>query len=626
MRWIFFLLLFLLVPLAHAEFQVNSYDAKAILMQDGSLSIHETIKYETDVHPDEMFYSIPDEYYSDLSDIQVNSIFVNGEETNYTIYDYEELVGIVWPGVPRGENTVEINYSLKNRAVEYDDYILACWSHFASGRAGDSTHMFDFLFALYYTEEDMVEYKINDSKEGTINVYDKGVKGEYTFLKFPDHVSGCYIFEKGGVNASRHESGSALDALEEADMSRNRTFTPFHRDKLELFCLPILLISFISAYIMYKREKKRPHLAENILPPGSEEPAVVAALVKNDFRFDDLVAATILDLISKGIIGIVELEKDPANVDPDKEHTILFLKKKNAKVKDHERTLLDFIFSEGDKVDLDKRLEDYKKSYFNAPNKLIKPLNKFNREFWPQVQKLLENNGVYKMFLDGERRRDDIRKAFSFGMLLSLGIGMVMTIIMNQPMPAIVGELLVMGIITLWGSTFLLSFLADVVFIQTKARRISKSELMIWGLYSLVFFVFPFNIMLSGIGNNLMFVFFERISIWIPIIVIASAILSQVFFVYSAMMYIKPKIPKNRLDEYAKWEAFHRALKSSRIDEYPPSSAHIWNDILTYATALGEAKRVGRNLSELEYPFARDVDRIFNYGKRSDKRSRLKFS
>jgi hypothetical protein len=312
-------------------------------------------------------------------------------------------------------------------------------------------------------------------------------------------------------------------------------------------------------------------------------------------------------------------------VDPDKEHTILFLKKKNAKVKDHEKTLLDFLFSQGERVDLDKMLDEYKRSAGN-PNRYIRPLNKFNREFWPKVQKLLEDNGVYRMFRDGERRRDNIRKAFSFGVLLSLGIGFIVLIILNQSMPTIIGELFVMGIITLWGSTFLLSFLADVVFTQTKARRVSKSELMIWIFYSLVFFLFPFNIMLTGIGNNLMFVFFDRISIWIPIITIASAILSQVFFVYSSMMYIKPEIPRYRREQYAKWEAFHRALKNSRIKEYPPGSAHIWNDILTYATVLGEAKRVGRNLSELEYPFARDVDRIFNFGKRSDKRDRLKLA
>jgi hypothetical protein len=214
----------------------------------------------------------------------------------------------VWPGAPIGKNTVELNYSIRNMAVEYDDYVMACWGHFASGRAGDYAHMSDFLFAIYRTEQDMVDFRLNDTKDGKTKVYDKGVRGSYTFLKFPDHVSGCYIFEKGGINSTRHESGSALDALDEADMSGNRTFTPFHRDKLELFCVPILLISIVCAYTMYKREKGRPHLAENILPPGKEEPAVVAALVKNDFRFDDLVAATILDLISEGVIGIVELE------------------------------------------------------------------------------------------------------------------------------------------------------------------------------------------------------------------------------------------------------------------------------------------------------------------------------
>ena len=53
-------------------------------------------------------------------------------------------------------------------------------------------------------------------------------------------------------------------------------------------------------------------------------------------------------------------------------------------------------------------------------------------------------------------------------------------------------------------------------------------------------------------------------------------------------------------DEYSKWDAFARAIKSSRLKEYPPSSAVIWGEILVYATALEMAEKVKKNFSELD--------------------------
>jgi uncharacterized membrane protein len=65
-------------------------------------------------------------------------------------------------------------------------------------------------------------------------------------------------------------------------------------------------------------------------------------------------------------------------------------------------------------------------------------------------------------------------------------------------------------------------------------------------------------------------------------------------------IYLKPEVPKRFEKKYAKWAAFERALKSSRIKEHPPSSVVIWGKILVYATALGMTSRVKEHLSELD--------------------------
>jgi uncharacterized membrane protein len=67
-------------------------------------------------------------------------------------------------------------------------------------------------------------------------------------------------------------------------------------------------------------------------------------------------------------------------------------------------------------------------------------------------------------------------------------------------------------------------------------------------------------------------------------------------YYYSAM---KSEYPKMYADEYEKWDAFRRGAQASRLKEYPPGSAVIWGEILTYATALGLADKVKKHLSEL---------------------------
>jgi uncharacterized membrane protein len=86
-----------------------------------------------------------------------------------------------------------------------------------------------------------------------------------------------------------------------------------------------------------------------------------------------------------------------------------------------------------------------------------------------------------------------------------------------------------------------------------------------------------------------------------------------VFFpsaIYAVIGYLKPSAPGVMREEYAKWDAFGRAVKASRLNEYPPSSAVIWGDILVYATALGMADRVKKHMSELDIITSKRLERM----------------
>ncbi len=88
------------------------------------------------------------------------------------------------------------------------------------------------------------------------------------------------------------------------------------------------------------------------------------------------------------------------------------------------------------------------------------------------------------------------------------------------------------------------------------------------------------------------------------------------------------------------------AIKASRLKEYPPASAVIWDDIIVYATVLGLAEKVEKHLSELKafdirkieridkvrtsvftyYVAAHSVSNLSKYGRRSGPRSSGGFS
>ncbi|MFH0737340.1 MAG: DUF2207 domain-containing protein [Candidatus Micrarchaeota archaeon] len=81
---------------------------------------------------------------------------------------------------------------------------------------------------------------------------------------------------------------------------------------------------------------------------------------------------------------------------------------------------------------------------------------------------------------------------------------------------------------------------------------------------------------------------------------ITAIVLFFISVLYIAMHHRRPTVPDALRGEYSLWDAFARAVKASRLKEYPPASAIIWGEILVYATALGLADKVKAHMSELD--------------------------
>ena len=127
-----------------------------------------------------------------------------------------------------------------------------------------------------------------------------------------------------------------------------------------------------------------------------------------------------------------------------------------------------------------------------------------------------------------------------------------------------------------------------------------------WGMYLSLMFFAVMVVFFAGV--YLLSAYDANLSIYL-----SCASLIGIFALFAYLLYVKflgVEIPKGMEDEWAKWDPFYRAVKSSRMKEYPPASAVIWGKILVYATALGVADKVNAHLSEIDAFIAKKVEKV----------------
>lgn len=539
----FILAVISLIRLSSA-FSILGYENEVTVNQDGGISVYERMTFDLEREYSEGFRSIRKEDFGSLSDINVESVMVNGAPEPYDVVMNADQAEIIWKKTHVGQNIVELRYRIADRVQLFNDFARLCYEHYGANWPADAGQFTAKTSLPPEAAGKPVHFEVYSFLQGDARLDGLDVIIDMEGVPSGNYVGGCYLFDRESVLTNNTVNESAFEILQsERDFYGSEPIA-FGEDEpmTHCCCFPMFLLSLVSAAVLSLRELRRPKETETILPPGKEEPAVVSALVRNKYEIKELVAATIVDLINRGVIDIVELEKAGAKpgTEISRERTILMLRKRPADLKDYENSVLDLFFADEKEVDLDAMISKYKTVQSQTvANQLpiVARVAKFNVDFRDQVDSMLAK--------DAEVERLSKSSEFRSTALPFLGIV----------------ALLFIGFIS-------------CALIETDMQWYSQhgEEILLYSIFA------------SAFGFA------------------ALAPLAAYLYLKPEV----PKGSHN-LELYKRWDAFFRGLKASMIREYPPSSAVIWGDILKYATALGLADKVKSHLSELDSALAERV-------------------
>ncbi len=544
MRKCLLLLLFLAFASPSFSFTIDSYSTEAWVLPNGDLAVYEDMVFTLEQEYSEGYRSIRSaDYGGDISNVVLHGATLNGNPVAAHTQINGEDAEIVWEKTTPGKNKVVLNYTLKNLAEAYNDFAKICFEHYGANWAVPARSFQSTMHLPESTRNTEIHFEAYSEKQGTAYADGLAIIIELDDVPPGNYVGGCYLFNNSAVSASRHVNASALQILQNereiygsTSVSNSETLIP------PLCCPPIALaLLAVCAYLIYTYKAPR-KLPESIFPPSNEAPAAVSVLLRARYDEKEILASTILNLINKGVLDIMELEKEGSqhSMELRKERTILFLKKRPKTPRKEEQAVLDMLFGDGQKeVDLDALAEKWKKiSSREAAKESIIP--KKMDEFSKELKSVIKEKGLYKY-----------QKSHSNRLGASASLSMFI------------------GFFFLCGAIDLLFSFPETLPRMAGEGRMAEAA-----------------IILSGFA--------------------ATAIL----FPLSIYLYMRPQPPKGMEGEYAKWDAFRRAVNGTRLNETPPSGAAIWGEILVYATALGIAKKVEKHLSELDTLLASRIQKM----------------
>lgn len=425
-----FLILFVFVCVANA-FTIESYQSQVTVNEDGSITVYENMIFTLEQEYREGYRSIRKEDFGSLSDIAVNSVTVNGQDVNHKKQMAGDKAEIVWLRTHAGENVVELNYSISDRVQLYNDFAKLCFEHYGANWDAPARSFVARTTPPPEAAGKTVHFEVYSRKKGDAYIDGRDIVIEIEQVPSGNYVGGCYLFDRGAVQTTNAVDASAYDILKnEREIYGSVVVLEGERPWLEWCCVPVFLLFALVAAYAYLHEKKRPRLPESLLPPGEEEPAVVTALVRNRYEIKELVAAVIVDLINRGIIDIVELEKKgEAGSEIRRERTILMLKKVPEGLKDYERSVVEFVFGNKKEVDLDMEMAACNLvSDKTDASKLdiVKRMNRFRKDFPKQIEKLFKDSEIKELSNSAEGRKSVVIGATAILAVVGFFVGFAM--------------------------------------------------------------------------------------------------------------------------------------------------------------------------------------------------------
>ena len=380
MRLLFFLLL---LSCACFAFSIESYENRMTVLDNGDIQIYEKMVFDLDRQYNEGFRSIRPDEVGSLDDIVINSVLVDGSASQFKKQVYDGNYEIVWTETYPGINTVELNYTLKNKIEIFDDFARVCYEHYGANWDSNAKTFKSTATLPESSRNKEIHFEIYSTEKGNAYVDDLSIIVEMDDVPSGNYIGGCYLFDRN-ISGKRVE-GSALEILQnERELYGSEPILTPSLSPL-FCCVPVFIIAAVFAGYLYMK-RRTPKYGESILPPSKENAIEAAVLVNNEISEKNALAATLLDLINTKVIDIMELHKDATTT--EKERTILRLNKK-IPANSYEQAVVDMIFFEKQEVDLDALVEEFKKVKTKDAAKKHPVSTKF-KEFQKELKDFLE--------------------------------------------------------------------------------------------------------------------------------------------------------------------------------------------------------------------------------------------
>ncbi len=451
-------------------FSIDNYESDATVQPNGDLLVNERIFFTLEKQYNEGYRSIRPEDFGSLSNIVVHSIRLNGQDVDHHTQIYDGKGEIVWTETVAGENIVELSYTLKNRVELWDDYAKVCFEHYGANWAVPAAKFASTMALPEASRGKDMHFEVYSEKKGEAYIDDLTIVIEMNDVPSGNYIGGCYLFAKDSVTTTNTVEGSALEVLadEREAYGSESIVSPMDAFPCAPCCLPVFLILLaIAGYLAHKRPKIE-ELRETMIPPYKEFPIVVSTLMRGTYAEKEILAATILELINKGIIDIMELEKKGYTGQKIKrERTILFLKTTSKKLAPHEKTVIDLLFDEGKKkeVDLDALAKEFKHIQKKSEAKKTIIPKKMD-EFVKQIKEILKKQKLYKHSESRKKNTQIITTVAMFLLLFGafLGVPLIFGAIDLIPYLFAIGDYLYAAYIIISGIGALLAIAAIYYF------------------------------------------------------------------------------------------------------------------------------------------------------------------
>jgi len=354
----------LMVSLAF-PFSIDYYSSAVSVQPDGGLLVNETMVFTLEEQYNEGYRSIRPVDYGTLNDLVVHSVKVNGRPVSYYTQENGGSAEIVWTETFIGKNEVELIYTLKDRVELWDDFAKICFEHYGANWPVPASVFQSTMTLPEAARGKEMHFEVYSDKKGEAYVDGLSIVIEMEDVPPGNYVGGCYLFDRSSVSTSNTVNGSAYEMLQqERGLYGSEEIFGGEDDFCAPCCFPMFLIFIAAAAYAWNSRPKFRKLQENIMPPSDEEPAAVSVLLRGEYKPNEVLAATLLELISRGVVDIMELEKKGySGPELRRERTILFLKSSSRKLKPYEKAVIGMIFDEGRKkeVDLDALAEEFSK-------------------------------------------------------------------------------------------------------------------------------------------------------------------------------------------------------------------------------------------------------------------------